>query len=91
MSRDFFTVTGKPNDGRPVHMVRRHPETDRIGCWSTPSNLTRTACEKTWADGHATCTIDLVTCETCRAWCADHPNVFVNGVYDRMRDGGKFR
>ncbi len=93
MSRDFFIVTGQPNDGRPVHMVRRHPETDRVGGWATPREHTRTACEKTWAAGHPTQTVDLVTCPECLTWCVANPEKFTmseNGgiVYERLLDGG---
>lgn len=87
--RDFFTVVGKQNDGRSVHMVRRHPHTDRIGGHTTPVHLTRTACEETWAVGHITLTADLVTCPRCDEWVFANVDKFVDGIYVRILDGGK--
>ena len=86
---DWLALTGTPNDGRKVHMVRRHPSTDRIGGWSTPREHTRTACEKTWDAGHVTLRIDLVTCHECASWCEQNPDKFEDGTYERTLDGGK--
>lgn len=87
---DWFEATGNLRDKRPVHLARRHPRTDRIGCHGTPDENTYTACGQTWGADHVTLRARLVTCGACRYWATKNRHKFDDeGTYSRLLDGGK--
>jgi hypothetical protein len=69
---NWFEKTGTPDDGKPVHLAIRNPETGDIGSAYTPREETRKACRGTWEDSHVTLLPELVTCSDCLAHIASH-------------------